>query len=861
MIGTKLAHYEITSHLGTGGMGEVYEALDTKLGRSVAVKFLPEAFAGDADRVPRFAREARVLASLNHPNIAAIYGVEDSGGRKFLVMELVPGETLADQIRRGPLPVDEALAAATQMAVALEAAHQKGVVHRDLKPANIKITPQGQVKVLDFGLAKAFAGEAVEVQLSNSPTLGVAGTNAGLIMGTAAYMSPEQAKGKETDRACDIWAFGCVLYEMLSGRAAFEGETIGEILGSVFKSEPDWAALPPSTPPSIVVLLKRCLQKDPSRRLRDIADARFQIEEAAAEPVSRPVLPAARKSGERLLWIAAVLALAVGLAFSIAFNRGAPAGLPEMRLEISTAPGSDISGFSLSPDGRQLAYRAAVDGKPQLWLRSLESETAQPLMGTENGSMPFWSPDSRSIGFFADGQLKRIDIAGALVRSLADAPVARGGAWASDGTILFAHSSVEPLYRIPAGGGKSQPATELKAPHRGHRYPQFLPDGRHFVFFAFGPTESQGVYVGSLDSMETQRLMDSDSTAFFTPPDYLLFARQGAVLAQRVDLKAFKTIGDPLPVARQATTQTGFVADLALSTSGVGPIAYRPDAGERQLRWVGRSGQQLEFLGGPDAAQPAAPRISPDGRTVILERLVSGRFNLWLMETTRDVRQRFTTSPAYEYDPLWSPDGNRIVYGSTRKGAVDLYEKPLSGGAETVLLESPESKNAYDWSPDGRWIVYAVQNPTTGRDLWALPMEGEKKPVAIAQTPYEEEEARFSPDGRWVAFESNESGRYEIYIQAFPGAGRKSQISSGGGRFPQWRKDGKELFYLRPDNRLVAQSVNLSGSVVEPGSATPLFSLSPGGTYTAAPDGQRFLLNEITKPAAPITILLNWRPR
>jgi serine/threonine protein kinase len=862
MIGSKLAHYEITSHLGTGGMGEVYQATDAKLGRSVAIKLVPAVFSHDSERVARFEREARVLASLNHPNIAAIYGVEESDGRKFLVMELVPGETLADQIRRGPRPIDEILAIAKQIADGLEAAHEKGVVHRDLKPANIKITPQGQVKVLDFGLAKAFSGEASDVNLSNSPTLNWAATNVGMIMGTAAYMSPEQAKGKETDRTSDIWSFGCVLYEMLTGRAAFEGETLGEILGSVFKSEPDWAALPQTTPPAILSLLKRCLQKDRSRRMRDIADARFQIEEAMNEPASHAAAAPSRKSRERLLWIAATLALTFGLVLSMLYFRNTPAAIPEMRLEISTPPGADLSGFAISPNGRQLVFQATVEGKNQLWLRPLGSETAQPLAGTENGSYPFWSPDSRSVGFFARGQLKTIDIAGGLVQTLADAPLnTRGGSWSKDGTIVFTHSSIEPLFRVPASGGKAVPATEVKGPHRGHRYPHFFPDGRHFMFFAFGPTESQGVYVGSLDSLESKRLLDSDSAAVFAPPDYVLFARQGAVLAQRVNLETLQTIGDPLPVARQAATNSGTVADIALSASMAGPIAYRANTGERQYRWVGRSGQSMGALGAPDAHQPNYVRISPDGRTVAVTRMVDGNNDVWLMETARDARQRFTTDPGREYDPLWSPDGSRIIFSSTRRGPNDLYQKYVSRAEpETLLFESPESKNAYSWSSDGRWLLFATQSTNTARDLWVLPLTGEKKPIAVAQTSSEEAEGQFSPDGRWIAYTSNESGRFEIYIQPFPGPGERSQISTGGGRFPHWRKDGKELFYLGPDNSLMAQSPGLNGPKAEPGTPIALFSLSSGVNFAPSPDGQKFLVNEITKEASPITILLNWKP-
>jgi Tol biopolymer transport system component len=782
-------------------------------------------------------------------------------------MELVEGPTLADRIAQGPIPVDEALPIAKQLAEALEAAHEQGIIHRDLKPANIKVRPDGVVKVLDFGLAKAMepasplsasAGHAVSL----SPTITTpAMTQAGVILGTAAYMSPKQAKGRAADARCDIWAFGCVVFEMLAGKPAFTGDTVVETLGAILKSEPDWRALPHSTPPAVLSLLQRCLQKDRNRRTRDIADARFQIEEASNQPVSSVAAAVSpRSSRERLLWVAATLVLVSALALSLVYARSAPDDRPEMRLEIGTPPGADLSGFAISPDGRALVYQATVEGKSQLWLRRLDSETPQPLAGTDGGVRPFWSADNASVGFFADGQLKRIDIAGGLVQTLADAPLTNGGAWGPDGTILFTQSSVEPLYRVPAKGGKAVPATEVEAPHLGHRNPNFLPDGRRFLFFAFGPPESQGIYAGSLDSPDVRRVLEAESAPVFAPPDYLVFARQGAVLAQRLNMESLQPIGDPTPMARQVATPRGTVASVALSAAATGTVAYRASAGKRQLRWVDRAGRQIGLLGGPDSAQPADGRVSPDGRTVALIRMVSGNNDVWLLETARDARQKFTSSQAREFDTVWSPDGSRIVFGSTRKGVVDLYERSLGGGTETPLLESPESKNVYDWSSDGQWILFAIQSPKTARDLWALPMMGKKKPVVLAQTMAEEREARFSPNARWIAYQSNESGRFEIYVQPFPGPGIRSQISTGGGASPKWDRDGRRLFFLDPSNRVMSVSVETNGPKAEAGTPVALFSLPPGATYETT-DGQRFLINEIVKDPSPITVLLNWRPR
>jgi dipeptidyl aminopeptidase/acylaminoacyl peptidase len=466
------------------------------------------------------------------------------------------------------------------------------------------------------------------------------------------------------------------------------------------------------------------------------------------------------------------------------------------------------------------------------------------------------------VGFFAAGQLKRIDIATGLVQNLAEAPLnTRGGAWNTDGTILFTRSATEPLFRVAASGGKPVPATELKPPHLGHRYPQFLPDGRHFLFFAYGPPESQGIYASALDSKETTRVIDTESAPIFAPPDYVMFARQGAALAQRIDLATRLAIGDPVPVARQVATPMATVASVALSASRAGPVAYRPDAGERQLRWVDRSGRHVGRVGGPDADQSGDFRLSPDGRTVAVIRMTAGTSDAWLWETARDVQQRFTTDQAREFDATFSPDSSQVVFGSTRQGVIDLYLKSASGaGPESLLWKSAESKNVYDWSSDGRWIVFASQSPTTSRDLWALPMEGEKKPIAVAQTPFDESYARFSPDGRWIAYHSNESGRNEIYVQAFPIPGARARVSTSGGVFPKWQRDGKALFYRDSAYMVVSTPVETKGASIEVGAPLALFSIPPGTYYEVSPDGQRFLIEEITRDVSPITILLNWKP-
>ena len=868
MIGTKLAHYEITSHLGSGGMGDVYQATDSKLGRSVAIKLLPEAFTHDAERAARFEREARMLASLNHSNIAAIYGIEETGGRKFLVMELVLGETLAQRIKRGPIHLDEALPVAKQTADALEAAHEKGIIHRDLKPANIKITPQGQVKVLDFGLAKAFAGEAAEVNLSNSPTLSMAATKAGVVLGTAAYMSPEQAKGKETDRTTDIWAFGCVLYEILTGRAAFEGETLGEILGSVFKSEPDWKRLPVETPTAIRRLLGRCLQKDRNLRLRDIGDARLDIMEPRGEV--EPAAPPA-KARERLAWIVAAAAVVCLTALAFVYLREAPPVMPpEMRVEITTPESSQPLEFALSPDGTRLAFVANDNGAQRLWVRPLNAVAAQPLAGTDGADYPFWSPDSRSIGFFANGKLKRIEMDGGPPQTLADASAGRGGTWNRDGIILFSPNIAAPLSSIPQSGGIPRSVTHLEPEHQSHRFPQFLPDGNHFLFYVQARAE---IYLGSLEGGDVKRLTASDTAGAWMAPGWLLYMQQGTMRAQALDIEHGTLTGNPVtvadPVGYDAYNYGGF------SVSSAGLLAYRSvPASRRQLTWFDRTGKALGAVGDPDDTTLGYPELSPDGRRVAVDCTVQGNQDICLIDFLRGGFARVTIDAAIDRRPLWSLDGTQIVFQSNRTNAYDLYTKPASGaGAEQLLLPSPYVKAPNALSSDGRFLLYFEnsENSLNGaRDLWVLPLQGDRKPVALLNSPFDEGNGQFSPDGRWMAYHSNESGRYEVYLVPFPAGGGKWPISTDGGISPRWRRDGKELFFLGPDGSMMAATVSTSGTFPEAAPPVKLFQthIIGGGTnynnkhqYAVSSDG-RFLINVPFGDSVnrPITLLQNWKP-
>lgn len=872
-----LATYEIVAAIGSGGMGEVYRARDTKLNRDVALKVLPDLFASDPDRLARFRREAQVLASLNHPNIAAIYGLEEADGIQAIVLELVEGDTLADRISHGPIPLDDAMPIARQIAEALEAAHQRDIIHRDLKPANVKIRPDGAVKVLDFGLAKALDprrtdfSPAVDLSLSQSPTITSPAmlTGVGVLLGTAAYMSPEQAKGRPADKRSDIWAFGCVLYEMLTGRRPFDGDDVADLLARVIEGQPNFTALPPAIPPAIRRLVRRCVEKDRNRRLPDIGVARLEIDEALTTPAgveAGPTTPPKRAARERLLWAAGIVAMGIAAATAGWYVRAVPADVSEMRLHINTPPGNPAN-FAFSPDGRSVVFQATTQGRTQLWLRPLASEEALALGETDGAFYPFWSPDSRSIGFFADQKLKRIDIASGTVRSIADASWGFNGAsWNSDGVILFVPANSGPLYRVASDGGDPLAVTRLESPRQlAHRFPQFLPDGRHFVYWVSGTPEVNGVYVGDLESGTSSRVLEADMFAGFAPPDYLLYVRRETLFAQRLDSRTFQITGSPFAVSERVGQDSDIVLRAAVSASTTGPLAYRAAPSlHRHMVWLDRMGKQTAEVGEFDTGAAGAEfRVSPDGQLIGLSRRVSGQTDIWVMERARGLLRRVTSDVRHDGDPVWSPDGAHIAFSSNPRGIRDLYQIPVSGGrTQEALLESAENKNPLDWSADGRFILYSSISPNTSRDLWVLPLEGDRKPFAIAQTRYEETQGRFSPDRRWVAYTSNETGRNEVYVRPFPGPGPSVQVSTNGGTDAQWRSDTRELFYVEPGLRLMAVPVIVSndGQRIEAGPPAGLFTLGLDDAYSPSPDGQRFLVNteRDNRTTPPITILLNW---
>jgi serine/threonine protein kinase/Tol biopolymer transport system component len=864
--GTRLGVYEVTEQIGEGGMGEVHRATDTKLKRQVAIKILPPSVAADVDRLARFQREAEVLASLNHPNIAAIYGLEDSGGMTALVMELVEGEDLSQRLARGAIPIDEALLIAKQIADALEAAHEQGIIHRDLKPANIKVRADGTVKVLDFGLAKPMdpAGTS-SVNAMHSPTLSIHATMQGVILGTAAYMAPEQARGKAVDRRADIWAFGAVLFEMLTGSQPFPGEDISHVLARVIERDPDWSRLPANMPASIARLLRRALQKDPRQRLSDIRDARFEIDDASAEPTATnalaPVTPRSSARWPTAIAIAAVIVALVSVAaiLSLRGDRVAPAS--EIHLELTTPPTTQPETLAVSPDGQKILFVATSAGRPSLWLRALDADAARVLPGTEGASLPFWSPDSRSIGFFADARLKRVDIDGGSLKILASASYGLGGTWNRDGVILFGPVPGRPILRVSATGGPVIPVTRIeRAGDTGD--PLFLPDGRHFLYTGFADGAGS-TFVGQLDDPAGRLLIDGGLAIRYVSSGYLLFRQAGGLFAQRFDATTLRLTGNAIPVV------TGGLR--AVDASDTGTIVYRAGSGSpaSQLVWFDRAGHELSRVSTPaDGSAMTMPSLSPDGTRLVFARM---RFNtdLWFLDLKRGVTSRFTSGQENVF-PVWSPDGSQILFDSIRNGGVhNLYRKAVDGtGADEVILKSGEDKMPTDWSPDGRHALYYTFGGKTQNDIWALSLT-DRKPFPLVQTEFEERGAKFSPDGRWIAYQSNESGQFEIYVQPFPGPGAKTRISTEGGAQVRWRHDGKELFYMALDGRLMAVSIRLpvSGLTVESETPTPLFPARPfravehldGPQYVVSPDGQRFLVNTVGDATAPpIRVIVNW---
>jgi len=875
--GQYVGGYQITSFIAAGGMGEVYHARDTKLKRDVALKVLPEAFARDAGQMVRFRREAEILASLNHPNIAHIYGVEEGA----LVMELVDGES-----PKGPKPFEEAAKIALQIADALEYAHERGVVHRDLKPSNIKITLDGRVKLLDFGLAKAFATDhETTVNEKNSRTRTTGATEAGVILGTVGYMSPEQASGKPVDKRGDIWSYGVVTWELLTGERLFDGETVSHTFADVLRAPIDFGRLPKETPAPICDLLERCLNRDVKSRLRDIGEARIALEKYLAKPsaalaTNEAGSTASSSAHRRLLtWgLAGVPFLSTALFLLFSLLPPVPPRLVS-RFTIDLPPDTTFTnlngGTAPSPDGHYVVFTArGGSDKDKLWLRPLDSLEARPLPGTEGANFPFWSADSKSIAFIADLRLKRVNLQGGApvpVCLISPGQTAMGGTWNRDGVILFPGPAG--LLRVSISGGDPILLTTPDASRgeTGHGFPQFLPDGKHFLYFVqSGDPNVAGIYIASLDHPEAKvQVLRTYTKAVYTEPvmaeaGYLLWLRDQTLWAQRFDAKQLRRQGDPVVVVQDVAVNA-VTHRAAFWASDAGLLVYRTQPGETaRLTWVNRDGTR-----GPELEQGYAPRLSPDGTRAVFHRPGgSAGENLWLVEFPRSVPTPLTFGAHVDGHVSFSHDGSQIAFSSDRDGGIfQIYRKDVNGGGQEVpLTGGPHDKRLTDWSRDDKFLLYYEIDPKTQSDLWVLPLDANRKPFLILQTPAVESKGQFSPDGKWITYDSNRSGNAEVYIRAFPSSStsRYWQVSIGGGTDPRWR--GNEIFYLSPEKKMMARTVRTSDTSVDLGPPQELFPTSLGGgaeiPYDVTADGQRFLL--LSPPAEgrnstpPLTVIMNW---
>ena len=881
--GSKLGPYEIVGPLGAGGMGEVYRARDTRLEREVAIKVLPEHLAESPELRQRLEREARLVSSLQHPNICTLHDIGSENGIDFLVMELLDGETLAARLEKGPVPMHELFPIAISIADALDKAHRQGLVHRDLKPGNIMLTRTG-AKLLDFGLAKGSAGLSDPTALTQSPTMSPL-TTEGMLVGTFQYMAPEQLEGKEADVRSDLFAFGSVLYEMATGKRAFEGETQASLIAAVMDREPvPIAQLQPMAPPALDRVIRTCLSKDPDERFQNAHDLKLQIEwirDAGSQAGVPMPVATRRKTRERLAWgVAAACAVAALVAVALLMRDTTP----EQRvLRAEIAPAAD-SVFSLSPsapgpvtvspDGRQVAWAAiGRDGNTMLWVRSLEETSSREIEGSEGAAYPFWSPDSRSVAYFAEGKLKKVDASGGPSITITDATNPKGGTWSEAGDILFAPAHNSPIHKVSANGGPSEPVTELsnEREENSHRHPRFLPDGRHFMYFtrvgAMGTAvEGSGIWIASLDGEEPRRLTHSSSQAEYAS-GYLLFARGDALLAQRFDLGRQELSGDPKPLIEGVAAMSG-AAIAAFSVSQQGLLAYQIGGGDltTQMAWYSREGARLQSLGEPAFISDST--LSPDETLVAITigDTETGAGDIWIYDLERDIRSRFSFDPSEDVTPIWSPDGNRLVWASSRVADFDLFVKDVEGaGNDAQLLVEDEVDIPLSISPDGRYLAYGkgIGGGVNGSNLRILPLQGDGEPFDLAATEFNEWGAQFSPDGRWVAYQSDESGRFEVYVTPFPKPGRKWQVSTDGGSQPRWRDDGRELYYLTPAAKLMAAAVDTTGPGFKIGELEELFDTPrmpvQSFTYDVTTDGERFLMNTVGDSAfEPITLVVNW---
>jgi eukaryotic-like serine/threonine-protein kinase len=889
--GTKLGPYEIQSPLGTGGMGEVYRARDTRLGRDVAVKVLPEHLSSNSELKLRLEREAKAISSLNHPHICILHDVGSQNGMDFLVMEHLDGETLADRLQKRPLPLNEALRCAIEIADALDKAHAHGVVHRDLKPANIMLTKSG-TKLMDFGLAKPAGSLSMAANAGpytpSTPTMNVAALSAdassltqkGTVVGTFQYMAPEVLQGTEANAQSDIFSFGCLLYEMITGRRAFEGKSQLSVLGAILDHEPEGiSVLKPGSPPQLDETVRRCLAKNPEQRYGCIHDVRIQLEGIAAGPQS--LHPQERPTaGSKVPWaIAAFAALvAVGIAAAYLLQTPKPASL--VQSSIVPPPGTSFVTMlpssgppALSPDGTRLAFTARdAKSKVLLYVRSLASSAAEPLSGTDDATYPFWSADGRQLGFFAAGKLKKIDAGGGPAQDVCDVGAARGGTWNQDGTILFSPGTVQPIMRVSAAGGTPEPVSKLDSERdeNSHRWPSFLPDGKHFLYWARsskGPHEDL-IYIGELGSAKSKVLIRSDSIGTYAS-GYLLFLRDQALMAQPFDLKRLELSGDPVLVAQQVGVN-GATARPLFTVSQTGILVYQSDnlLGGWNLLWLGSDGKPIGSFSQSD--RYLDPAISHDGKRVAVGIFAGSRGigDLWIYDLQRGTNTRLTFGTDSNGRAVWSPDDKTIYYESSNNRIPRISARAADGsGSERVILHTPGiAESPWSISSDGRYIAYWRKDlaKDTASHIWVLPLFGDHKPFPILQDAWSEKNAQISPDGKWMAYVSNESGRSQVYITPFPAGGAKWEVSKDGGISPKWRGDGKALFYLDNSDSVIAVDLAVSGNAIDLGVPHVLFQAvgiqRDYGPFDVTADGKKFLINSgnVAQGGEPLTLVQNW---
>ncbi len=892
--GLELLHYRLIEKVGEGGMGVVWKALDTTLSREVAIKILPPTFAEDADRRGRFEREARLLATLNHPGIAGVYGLHEvatpTGPVHFIAMELVPGEDLAERLARGPLSVEDALDVAGQVAEALETAHDQGVIHRDLKPANIKRTPEGKIKVLDLGLAKALASDLIvdPGSLSISPTVTSAGTVAGALLGTPAYMSPEQVKGKEADRRADIWAFGCVLHEMLTGKCLFAGETVSETLAAVLRDKIGEDALPDETPVSVRRLLARCLDRDHRTRLRDIGEARIALspegltraadDRAAVAGGADAAAIAAPTMSVRIPWaIAAIALILLPVALWLTSRQGAARTMPEIRAAITAPPGQRFSAavgyagsLSISPDGTKATFSASPGkGPASLYLRSLGSNVPQLIPDTERAEYPFWSPDSRELAFFVGGKLKKLDLDSGAAMTITAAPEARGGSWGPDGTILFTPTTQSAIHRVSSGGVLGEPVTQLDV-DRGettHRFPTFLPDGRHFLYLRASHAAAyqdpiNSVWIGDTQSDETTELLAAGTQAIYSQ-GHLFWVREGFLMARPFSPDELAFTGEPFAIGQEVIVDSASWRG-AFSVSDAGPIAFQTGlAQEHRLTWFDREGNADGTIG--EAEKYDFISLSPDDRflAVTMQTADSSQNDIWVFDIARNIGSRLTFSDANDLAPVWSPDGTRIAFGSNRidetgKASPGIYVRETNGrGDAERLFQGGGLAVPRDWSSDGKYL--AIDHGAGKADLWIVPLDGSEAFPFVAGE-FDEGYSIFSPDANWIAYISNETGRYELYLTRFPSGEGKWQLSRVGADWSiGWNAAGTEIYYLDLEGQVCAVKVELGDTVVA-GTPECLFETRANHTWASRSDGQRFVIGTPDDEGEdfPITLVLNW---